>query len=54
MVEKGQIIEHDDGSADIIFYTESPSGYPRPHVIQMSKNTYSMYKKRIGVGKRIL
>ena len=45
MTEKGQIIDHDDGSADIIWYDESPSGYPRPRVVQLTKKGYDKYKR---------
>lgn len=45
MTEKGQVIEHDDGSADIIWYDKSPSGYPRPCVMQLTKREYNKYKK---------
>ena len=45
MTEKGQMIEHDDGSADIIWYDESPSGYPRPRVMQLTKRGYDKYKR---------
>ena len=45
MSEKDQVIEHDDGSADIIYYDESPSGYPRPCVSQLTKKGYDEYKR---------
>ena len=44
-MEKGQVIEHETGEADIIWYTESPSGYPRPHVCHLTKKGYIEYKK---------